>query len=97
MKSSSLRGMLLEFLGKIYPEAVLEIDLIGIFYRDYKDSQIRKALHYLVDKGYVQKIEKQHPFKRYENLVLYKITPAGIDLLEGLIQDSGILVEEKDE
>jgi hypothetical protein len=88
--------MMLEFLNKVYPSMVLELDVIGVFYRDYRDSHIRKTLSYLVDKGYVEAIKKPHPVRRYEENVFYKITPKGIDLLDGTENDNGILLEERE-
>lgn len=97
MRYSSLRGMILEFLCKVYPNLVLEIDIISVFYRDFRDVHIRKAIAYLVDKGYAERIEREHPVRRFERQVFYKATPAGIDLLEGIIRDDAVLIEEKDE
>jgi DNA-binding PadR family transcriptional regulator len=88
--------MMLEFLNRVYPSMVIELDIIGVFYRDYRDSNIRKALSYLVDKGYVEAIKKPHPVRRYDEQVLYKITPKGIDLLDGTENDNGILLEDRE-
>jgi len=97
MRYASLRGMILEFLNKVYPKMVLELDIISVFYRDYKDTAIRKSIAYLADKGYIEKVEKEHPVWRYEKQVFYKLTPQGIDLLEGLIKDDAIAIEDRDE
>lgn len=97
MRYSSLRGMILEFLCRVYPSMVLEIDVISVFYRDYRDTHIRKALAYLVDKGYAERIEREHPIRRFERQVFYKATPSGIDLVEGTIRDDGVLIEDRDE
>ncbi|MBI3584211.1 MAG: hypothetical protein HY096_09740 [Nitrospinae bacterium] len=96
MHLKSLRGMILEFLNKIYPNMVVEFDIIGVFYRDYRDKYILKALSYLTDKGYVEAIKRSHPVRRYEEQVFYKITPKGIDLLDGTENDNGILLEDKE-
>jgi len=96
MKYASLRGMILEFLHKVYPNMVLELDIVSVFYRDYKDTAIRKSIAYLVDKGYVERIEKEHPIKRYDRQVFYRLTPKGIDLLEGTIKDEAIAIDDRD-
>ncbi len=91
----ALRGLILDFLKGVYPTMVLELDVIGVFYQDYRDKYIRQALAYLVDKGYVERLEKPHPVHRYERQVLYKLTAKGVDLMEGTIRDDGVLLEER--
>ncbi|RKY65258.1 MAG: hypothetical protein DRQ02_10455 [Candidatus Latescibacterota bacterium] len=95
MKSfRALRGLILDFLKSVYPTMVLELDIIGVFYQDYRDKHIRQALAYLVDKGYVEKIKKLHPVHRYEKQVFYRLTAKGIDIYEGTIRDEGVLLED---
>jgi len=89
-----LRGLILDFLKSVYPALVLELDIIGVFYQDYRDKDIKQALAYLVDKGYVEEQQKPHPVRRYEKQFFYKLTAKGIDLYEGTIRDEGMLLED---
>jgi DNA-binding PadR family transcriptional regulator len=95
MTSKTLRGQLLDFLYKVYPEEAEEITIISVFYQYFKESQIRKSLQYLVDKGYVSGKDIPHPVHIRRMVRLYKILPAGVDLIEGNIQDETILFEEE--
>lgn len=91
----ALRGQILEFLYRVYPSSVLELDVISVFFRDHRTDTIRKALAYLVDRGYVEKAEKDHPVWRYEKQLLYKLTSNGVDLMEGTKKDPGVMVEDR--
>ena len=91
-----LRGAILDFLRKVYPQEVEELNVVGTFYQYYRDRDIRQALAYLADKGYVERKEVPHPVYRRKKLVFYKATAKGIDLLEGTIQDDGIILPEED-
>ena len=62
----------------------------------YSDDDIRKSLQYLVDKGYVEKIELEHPFKPFKVIKYYKLTAKGIDVSEGTIKDAGITFIEEE-
>ncbi len=93
MRTGSLRGELLEFLKIAYPGFVLELDIIGVFYRDWRDTQIRQDLAYLVDRGYVERIKKPHPVKQRRVQAFYKLTADGVDLIDGIAVDPGVLIE----
>jgi len=90
-----LRGQLLDFLRRIYPKEIEELGIISVFYEYYRDRDIRQSLQYLVDKGYVEKEERKHPYRRRDKLCFYKITAKGIDLLEGTIDDAGVVLEDE--
>ena len=90
-----LRGQLLDFLKRIYPRNIEELGIISVFYEYYRDKDIRQSLQYLVDKGYVEKEEKKHPYQRRKKLSFYKISAKGIDLIEGTIEDAGIILEDE--
>ncbi|MCX7999771.1 MAG: hypothetical protein N3A69_12615 [Leptospiraceae bacterium] len=93
----ALRGYLLKFLFKIYPKSIEELNIISVFYQYYTDAEIKKALHYLVDKGYVEKTTEPFPGFYRKKLNFYKITAKGIDLIEGTWKDEGIVFEEEEE
>ena len=49
-----LRGQILDFLKRIYPREIEELEIVSVFYQYYKDVEIKQSLAYLVDKGYVE-------------------------------------------
>lgn len=89
-----LRGLILDFLYRVYPNKIEKLNIIEVFYKDYKPKDINKALGYLKDKGYIEEIEIQHPIKKFEKISTYKITPAGIDILDKIKEDKGIRLYE---
>jgi len=92
--SKSLRGLILDFLKRIYPREIEELEIIAVFYQYHRDTEIRQALAYLVDKGYVEAKKVAIPYDKRKYRTLYKITPKGIDLLEGEIIDDAVLPPE---
>jgi DNA-binding PadR family transcriptional regulator len=94
--SKSLRGLILDFLKRIYPREIEELEIIAVFYQYYRDTEIRQALAYLVDKGYVEAKKMAIPYDKRRYRTLYKITPKGIDLLEGEIIDDTVLPPTED-
>jgi hypothetical protein len=93
MKDNILRGKILDLLKKVYPDGVEYQTLITILFQYHKTSDITASLEYLADKGYVLKKEHPHPFMEQELVQWYKLTPHGVDLLEGNIAaDPGVLV-----
>jgi hypothetical protein len=91
IKANVLRGILLRLLKEVYPDGLNEIEIIGIEYQYYKPDEVRPALSYLTDKGYLLRCESPHPYKQLEKIIGYKLLPPGIDLLEGNIDaDPGI-------
>ena len=93
MKNCILRGKILKLLSEQYPEGLERITLISIYYQGDKVDDIDKSLAYLCDKGYVQKKEHPHPYKENKKITFYKITPEGIDLIEGTTEaEPGIII-----
>jgi DNA-binding PadR family transcriptional regulator len=90
----SLRGLILDFLNRIYPREIEELEIIAVFYQYYRDTEIRQALAYLADKGYVDVKKVVIPYDKRRYRTLYKITPKGIDLLDGEIVDDTVLPPE---
>jgi len=94
--TKALRGEILDFLHRISPRVIDELEIIGVFYQYHKDNEIRNALLYLVDRGYIKVIEEPHPYKARGKIHLYQITADGIDVLEMTKQDDGIVVPERE-
>ena len=93
MKLNLLRGKILRLLSDFYPDGIEQTQLIGIYHAYDKTDDIVKSAAYLVDKGFVQKTQVPHPYKEGMKITYYKITPKGLDLIEGNAEaDSGILV-----
>jgi len=95
MNIKALRGEILDFLHRISPRIIDELEIIGVFYQYYKDNEIRSALLYLADRGYIKVIEEPHPYKPREKKRFYTITADGIDVLDLTKQDNGIIVPER--
>jgi DNA-binding MarR family transcriptional regulator len=48
---------------------------------------ITEYLDYLTDRGYIERVEREE-----YNVVYYKLTSRGVDILEGTIEDPGVLL-----
>ncbi len=96
MRVKLLRGLILDFLHRIYPHNIEKIAIIETFYKDWKPKQIEKSLGYLKDKGYIEETAFQHPVRKFEKVIAYKITPDGIDILERTKEDNGITLYEEE-
>ena len=93
MKDNILRGKLLELLKSVYPEGVERKTIISIFFQYHRVDDIASSLEYLIDKEYVIKKEFPHSYLKNENVQWYKLSPKGIDLMDGNINgDPGILI-----
>ncbi|MDR1248642.1 MAG: hypothetical protein LBK63_04985 [Treponema sp.] len=93
MKDNILRGKLLELLRKVYPEGVDKKTVMSVFFQYHKTEDLSTSLEYLVDKEYILKKEFPHPYLEQEFIQWYKLSPKGMDLLEGNIgADPGILI-----
>jgi hypothetical protein len=93
MKDNILRGKILDILKKVYPDGADYQTLVTILFQYHKTSDIATSLEYLADKNYVLKKEHPHPFKEQEFIQWYKLTPLGVDIVEGNIPaDPGILI-----
>lgn len=93
MPPKTCRGQILDYLNRIYPNQTSEINIVGVFYQYFKDSEIRRSLQFLVDKGYVTKVQVSHPVRRGKIEEHFKLTASGIELIEGTISDKSIVLE----
>ncbi|MEO2083421.1 MAG: hypothetical protein ABGX12_05320 [Desulfurobacteriaceae bacterium] len=96
MRLKFLRGLILDFLHRIYPREIEKVGIIEAFYKDWKPRDIERALGYLRDKGYVEEKKIPHPVRRYEMIRIYRLTPVGIDILERTIEDNGIALDDEE-
>jgi hypothetical protein len=93
MKDNILRGKIMELLRKVYPEGVDKKTIMSVFFQYHKTEDISSSLEYLSDKEYIIKKEFSHPYLEQELVQWYKLSPNGMDLLEGNIPaDPGILL-----
>lgn len=89
-----LRGSILSFMAAVYPEQVEEETIIRIKYQYYEPGDIRRSLEYLVDRSYIDRTIHKHPAQPEKKVRFYKILPAGVDLIDGVASDPGVVVEE---
>lgn len=96
MKNCILRGKLLKLLSEQYPDGLERVTLISIYYQFDKVEDIEKSLAYLCDKGFIQKKEHPNIYNETKKIIYYKITPEGIDLVEGTSkQEPGIVIPQE--
>ena len=93
VKPAFLRGELVQFLHKTYPDGIPEQVIARTFYDYNEKDAILSALAYLTEKGYIEKKEVPHPYKEQSYVRWFKITAKGIDLIEGNIaRDNGVVL-----
>lgn len=93
MKNCILRGKILKLLSELYPNGIDRSTLVGIYYQYDKVDDIEKSLEYLRDKNFIVRKENPHPYKENKKVIFYKITPEGVDLIEGNIpEEPGIVI-----
>lgn len=85
------RGEILTFLYGIHPLAISQVSIYQTYFQYYRTEDIDRILEYLVEKGYVEEEMIQPPNTMFEIVRNYKISPSGIDLLDGTITDPGII------
>jgi len=90
-----VRGKILQFLHISYPYPAMEETLLYSFSEvGMLPDEVKRSLQYLVDKGYVEKEEKNLVEVRNQKVALYKLTPTGVELMDGLIEDKAVLLGE---
>ena len=85
------RGEILVFLYDIHPLSISLTSIYQTYFQYYRTEDIDRILEYLIEKGYVEEETIQPPGATFETVKKYRITPAGIDLLDGTIRDPGII------
>ena len=85
------RGELLVFLYDIHPLSISLTSIYQTYFQYYRTEDIDKILEYLVEKDYVEEETVQPPNTMFETVKRYKITPSGIDLLDGTTADAGVV------
>jgi hypothetical protein len=92
-KDNILRGKLLDLLRKVYPEGIDRQTVMSILFQYHRMDDILASLEYLVDTEYILLKKHPHPYIKQENMQWYKLTPKGLNLLDGNIPDDpGILI-----
>lgn len=88
-----IRGAILKVLAREYPHGAVDAKIISLLIEDlgFKagESECEGHLAYLVDKKYAVKDERVSSGIR---ITLASITPSGLDLLDGFLQDVGVNV-----
>lgn len=77
------RGGILTFLYDIHPLSISLTSIYQTYFQYYGTEDIDRILEYLVEKNYVEEETVQPPNTMFETVNRYKISPAGIDLLDG--------------
>lgn len=92
IQRKKIRGYTLRTIADTYPRAVFDSAVAQgvIGYGWTVNPDISEYTTYLVDKGYVEVIREAENYGIREQLL--KVTPKGIDLLEGTITDPGVEV-----
>jgi len=92
----ALRGLILHRLYINYPHGILEQDLRHGFYTiGFLPQEVDKALQFVVDKGYVIVEKKDLKSLRLGVQKVYRLTPKGIALCEGEIEDKLIILPKE--
>lgn len=89
IRNKNIRGHIMYLLMLSHPTPttgkVLETGMLSSMM--VVNPDISAYLDYLTDRGYVEKTEKPE-----FDLVYYKLTSRGIDLMEGTIKDPGVIL-----
>jgi len=94
MKDNILRGKILDLLKRIYPEGIEQKTFFSILFQYHKPDEIRASLEYLVDTEFISLKEHPHPAFNEEKIKWYKLSPKGLNLIDGNIDpDPGILIQ----
>jgi len=94
MKDNILRGKILDLLKRVYPDGIEKKTFFSILFQYHKPDEIRASLEYLIDTGFISLNELPHPVFEQEKVQWYKLSPTGVNLLEGNIkEDPGILIQ----
>lgn len=89
--SAIRRGYLLKALHMSYPRPLGDRTiLLFMIELGYSVADFEKDIEYLREKGYIEMEEKK--LEIYPSTIrLVKLTPKGIDLVEGTIKDNGVV------
>lgn len=92
LKDNIARGTLLVFLRTMFPQGVDRQTICGIFVERIHPDLSIDSLEYMVSKGYIDRREIPHPYKKLEKIVTFRINSEGIDLCDGTTSDPGITI-----
>lgn len=88
----TLRGDILQFIYNLNGTAVAEKSIVQAYFEYYTMEDLKKALAYLVESRYIIKEERQHPIFALTKESFYRITAAGMNVVEGDKQDAGVSI-----
>lgn len=92
MKQAAIRrGYLVNALYMAYPQPLSDRAVLLLMMElGYTSADFEKDIAYLQDKGYIEIEEKE--FEIFPKVMrLLKLTPKGIDLVEKIIKDKGVV------
>ena len=92
IKNKQLRGQIMRTMSLFYPDRVMVTNLkSSLMVRGLNDvSETYNHLHYLKDKGYIRVSEGLSKELKDDDLV--EMTSRGVDLIEGTIDDPGVML-----
>lgn len=96
MRDKIIRGKIIGLMHKMYPGRMDEGSIVGIFYQYYKYDSILQALEFLTDRGYLERTELPHPYRKHETVKMYKLTPEGVLLFEGTRKDDAFIIDQEE-
>ena len=96
IRHKELRGAILAFLVKVYPESMARNSILATYYEYYRVDDIDDQIAYLKEKGYIEEREVDTPFlAAFQRARYYTLTARGMDLYEGTVSDVGVLVPQE--
>ena len=95
IETKTARGRILRLLHIVYPGPAEGRTITNIMIQEGRPvADMAKYIDYLVHKGYVKAISEEHAEQILKGVVpptaFFKLTPHGVDLLEGTIKDPGV-------
>ena len=86
-----LRGEILFYLGKLYPDGITLTSILKVYHERYRWEIIEKALAYLGESGLISS-QPQPTGVPGRSTWFYKIRPEGIRVEEGHVADPAIVL-----
>jgi len=90
------RGRILRLLNSVYPSTVEVRTIHNVLIEEGRSniSEMPRYIDYLAGKGYVKTISEEDAAQLLKGIVppsaFIRLTPLGVDLVEGTIEDPGV-------